>query len=152
MQMSRSEPACSVRWQESCARRSSPRLSRWLRKSGKTMSAHERTKRFTILLRKGDQVKVMAGKDAGKSGRVLSVNPRKNTVVVEHANIIKRHTRPNPGKNINGGIVEKEAAMNVSKVMIVCGSCGKHTRIGHNTLADGSRARACKRCGTTLDK
>ncbi len=55
------------------------------------MSAHERTKRFTILLRKGDQVKVMAGKDAGKSGRVLSVNPRKNTVVVEHANIIKRH-------------------------------------------------------------
>jgi large subunit ribosomal protein L24 len=116
------------------------------------MSAHERTKRFTILLRKGDQVKVMAGKDAGKSGRVLSVNPRKNTVIVEHANIIKRHTRPNPGKNIKGGIVEKEAAMNVSKVMIVCGSCGKHTRIGHSTLADGSRARACKRCGTTLDK
>jgi large subunit ribosomal protein L24 len=116
------------------------------------MSAHERTKRFTILLRKGDQVKVMTGKDAGKSGRVLSVNPRKNTVVVEHANIIKRHTRPNPGKNIKGGIVEKEAAMNVSKVMIVCPSCGKHTRIGHNTLADGSRSRACKRCGTTLDK
>ena len=87
------------------------------------MSAHERTKRFTILLRKGDQVKVMAGKDAGKSGRVLSVNPRKNTVIVEHANIIKRHTRPNPGKNIKGGIVEKEAGLNVSKVMIVCGSC-----------------------------
>ena len=109
-------------------------------------------KRFTISIRKGDNVRVMAGKDAGKSGRVLSVNPRKNTVIVEHANIIKRHTRPNPAKNIKGGIVEKEAAMNVSKVMIVCSSCGKHARIGHNLLADGSKVRACKRCGTTLDK
>lgn len=115
------------------------------------MSAQE-TKRFTILLRKGDQVKVMAGKDAGKSGRVLSINPRKNTVIVEHANIIKRHTRPNPSKNIKGGIVEKEAGINVSNVMIVCGSCGKHTRIGHNRLSDGTRNRVCKRCGTVLDK
>ena len=112
----------------------------------------ETGKRFTISIRKGDNVRVMAGKDAGKSGRVLSVNPRKNTVIVEHANIIKRHTRPNPAKNIKGGIVEKEAAMNVSKVMIVCSSCGKHARIGHNLLADGSKVRACKRCGTTLDK
>ena len=112
----------------------------------------ETGKRFTISIRKGDNVRVMAGKDAGKSGRVLSVNPRKNTVIVEHANIIKRHTRPNPAKNIKGGIVEKEAAMNVSKVMIVCSSCGKHARIGHNVLADGSKVRACKRCGTTLDK
>jgi len=115
------------------------------------MSAHQ-TKRFTILIRKGDQVKVMAGRDAGKSGRVLAVNRRKNTVVVEHANIIKRHTKPNPGKNIKGGIVEKEAGINASNVMIVCSSCGKSTRIGHNTLADGSRARAYKRCGTSLDK
>jgi large subunit ribosomal protein L24 len=115
------------------------------------MSTHQ-PKRFTILIRKGDQVKVMAGRDAGKSGRVLTVNPSKNTVVVEHANIIKRHTRPNPSKNIKGGIVEKEAPMNVSNVLIVCGSCGKHTRIGHNRLSDGSFARVCKRCGTTLDK
>ena len=115
------------------------------------MSAHE-IKRFTILIRKGDQVKVMSGRDAGKSGRVLAVNPRKNTVIVEHANIIKRHTRPNPSKNIKGGIVEKEAGINVSNVMIVCGSCGKHTRIGHNVLADGKRTRVCKRCGTALDK
>jgi large subunit ribosomal protein L24 len=115
------------------------------------MSA-QRTKRHTILLRKGDQVKVMSGRDAGKSGRVLTVNPRKNMVVVEHANLIKRHTRPNPSKNIKGGIVEKEAGINASNVMIVCSSCGKHTRIGHNTLSDGTRARACKRCGTTLDK
>jgi large subunit ribosomal protein L24 len=94
------------------------------------MSAQQ-IKRHTILLRKGDQVKVMSGRDAGKSGRVLAVNARKNTVLVEHANIIKRHTRPNPSKNIKGGIIEKEAGI---------------------TLADGSRVRACKRCGTGLDK
>ncbi len=112
----------------------------------------EAGKRYTISIRKGDSVRVLAGRDAGKSGRVLAVNPRKNTVVVEHANIIKRHTRPNPQKNIKGGIVEREAAMNVSKVQVICGSCGKHTRVGHSTLADGTRVRACKRCGTTLDK
>ena len=103
-------------------------------------------------LRHGDTVKVMAGRDKGKTGRVLSVNPWKNTVTVEHANIIKRHTRPNPQKNIKGGIVEKEAPINVSKVQIVCPSCGKHSRIGHSVLADGSKVRSCKRCNTTLDK
>jgi len=115
------------------------------------MSA-QATKQVRIQIRKGDQVKVMSGRDAGKSGRVLSVNPAKNTVVVEHANIIKRHTRPNPNKNVKCGIVEKEGPMNVSNVMIICSSCGKHTRIGHNILSDGSRSRVCKRCGTTLDK
>jgi large subunit ribosomal protein L24 len=109
-------------------------------------------KRYTISIRKGDTVRVMSGRDVGKSGRVLSVNPRKNTVIVEHANIIKRHTRPNPAKNIKGGIVEREAPMNVSKVMVVCSSCGKHARIAHNRLADGSKVRICRRCGTTLDK
>ena len=109
-------------------------------------------KRFTISIRKGDNVRVIAGRDAGKSGRVLSVNPRKNTVIVEHANIIKRHTRPNPAKNIKGGIVEKEGPVNVSNVMIVCSGCNKHARIGHSVLPDGSKVRVCKRCGTTLDK
>ena len=97
-------------------------------------------------------MKVMSGRDAGKTGRVLAINPLKNTVMVEHANIIKRHTRPNPNKNVKGGIVEKEAAMNVSNVMIICSSCGKHTRIGHTVLADGKKVRSCRRCGTTLDK
>src|SRR6201982_3233961 len=113
---------------------------------------HERAERFRIQVRKGDQVKVTAGKDAGKSGRVLSVNATKNTVVVEHVGIIKRHTRPNPSKNIKGGIVEKEAAINVSKVMVICPSCGKHTRIGHTILPDGTKTRSCKRCNATLDK
>jgi large subunit ribosomal protein L24 len=113
---------------------------------------HERAERHTISIRKGDNVRIIAGRDAGKTGRVLSINAKKNTVVVEHASIIKRHTRPNPGKNIKGGIVEKEGPVNVSNVLIVCSSCGKHTRIGHTVLPDGKKVRACRRCGTTLDK
>jgi large subunit ribosomal protein L24 len=113
---------------------------------------HERAERHTIGIRKGDQVRVIAGRDAGKSGRVLSVNPKKNTVVVEHVAIMKRHTRPNPGKNIKGGIVEKEAGINVSNVMVICSSCGKHTRIGHTILPDGTKVRSCRRCGTNWDK
>jgi large subunit ribosomal protein L24 len=113
---------------------------------------HERAERHTISIRKGDNVKIIAGKDSGKTGRVLSINAKKNTVVVEHASIIKRHTRPNPGKNIKGGIVEKEGPVNVSNVMIVCSSCGKHTRMGHTILPDGTKVRSCRRCGTTLDK
>jgi large subunit ribosomal protein L24 len=113
---------------------------------------HERAERHTIAIRKGDQVRVMAGRDAGKTGRVLSINAKKNTVVVEHVAIMKRHTRPNPAKNIKGGIVEREAAINVSNVLVVCASCGKHTRIGHSILPDGTKVRSCKRCGGTLDK
>ena len=113
---------------------------------------HDRAERHTIQIRKGDNVKVLAGKDAGKSGRVLSINAKKNTVVVEHVGIIKRHTRPNPQKNIKGGIVEKEAGINVSNVLVICGSCGKHTRIGHTVLPDGTKARSCRHCSTTLDK
>src|ERR1700739_572897 len=115
------------------------------------MAQHE-VKRYTMSIRKGDTVRVMSGKSAGKTGRVLSVNPRKNTVIVEHTHLIKRHTRPNPAKNIKGGIVEKEAPLNVSNVLIVCSSCGKHSRIGHNVLPDGSKVRVCKRCNATLDK
>jgi len=113
---------------------------------------HERPERHTINIRKGDQVKIIAGRDAGKTGRVLSINAKNNTVVVEHAFIIKRHTRPNPGKNIKGGIVEKEGSINVSNVMVVCPSCGKQTRLGHNVLPDGTKVRACRHCNTTLEK
>src|SRR5437016_13035118 len=115
------------------------------------MSRHAPT-RTKIQLRQGDQVKVMAGPDAGRSGRVLSVNPLKNTVIVEHANSVKRHTRANPNKNVNGGIIEKEAAMNVANVMIVCSSCGKDTRIGHPVLSDGKRPATVRLCGTPLAK
>jgi large subunit ribosomal protein L24 len=113
---------------------------------------HERAVRHTIQIRKGDNVKVLSGKDAGKTGRVLSVDAAKNRVVVEHVGIIKRHTRPNPSKNIKGGIIEKEGGIHASNVMIVCGSCGKHTRIGHNILPDGTKVRSCRHCKATLDK
>ncbi|HXX17421.1 MAG TPA: 50S ribosomal protein L24 [Candidatus Eremiobacteraceae bacterium] len=114
--------------------------------------AGKEVKHYTMSIRKGDTVRVMAGRDVGKTGRVLSVDPRKNTVVVEHAQLIKRHTRPNPAKNIKGGILEREAPIHVSNVLIVCSNCGKHARIGHNVLPDGTKVRVCKRCGTTVDK
>lgn len=102
-------------------------------------------------IRHGDTVKVMTGRDKGKTGRVLSVNPVKQTVTVEHANIIKRHTRPNPSKNIKGGILDKEGPMHVSNVLIVCPGCGKPARLGHTNLPDGTKARTCRRCNTTLE-
>jgi large subunit ribosomal protein L24 len=103
-------------------------------------------------IRKGDQVRVMSGRDKGKSGRVLGVDPSRGTVTVEHANIIKRHTRANPSKNVKGGIVEKEGPINVSNVLLFCASCSKHARAGHKLMPDGTKVRICRRCGTTLEK
>ena len=102
-------------------------------------------------IRRGDMVKVMAGRSKGKTGKVLAVDPVKRRVTVEHANIIKKHTRPNPSKNIRGGILDKEAPLDVSNVMLVCPGCGKHTRAGHTTLPDGTRVRVCRRCNATFD-
>jgi len=103
-------------------------------------------------IRRGDQVRVMRGRDRGKTGRVLGVDPSRRTVTVEHANIIKRHTRANPSKNVKGGIVEKEGPIQISNVLLLCASCGKHTRVGHKALPDGTKVRVCRRCGTTLEK
>lgn len=105
-----------------------------------------------IQIRKNDQVKVIAGKDLGRSGRVLKVLREKNRVVVEGVSMLKRHTRANPSKNLKGGIVERESTIHVSNVMILCGSCGKTTRIGHSLLGDGKKIRICRSCGTSLDK
>jgi large subunit ribosomal protein L24 len=102
-------------------------------------------------IRHGDLVKVMTGRSKGKTGKVLSVNQWNRTVTVEHANIIKKHTRPNPSKNIKGGILEKEGPVNVSNVMLVCPGCGKPTRVGHTELPDGKRVRSCRRCDTTFE-
>ena len=102
-------------------------------------------------IRRGDLVKVMAGRSKGKTGKVLAVDPVKRRVTVEHANIIKKHTRPNPSKNIRGGILDKEAPLNVSNVMLVCPGCGKHTRVGHTALPDGTRVRICRRCNATFE-
>jgi len=102
------------------------------------------------MLRRGDTVRVIAGRDKGKTGKILAISGGR--VTVERVNIIKRHTRANPSKNVRGGIVEKEASIDLSNVMVVCPGCGKHTRIGRNRLADGARARICRRCGVNLDQ
>jgi large subunit ribosomal protein L24 len=102
-------------------------------------------------IRHGDTVKVMAGRSKGKTGKVLSVDPVKRRVTVERANIIKKHTRPNPSKNIRGGILDKEGPIDISNVMLVCPGCGKHTRVGHTTLPDGTKVRVCRRCNTTFE-
>jgi large subunit ribosomal protein L24 len=109
---------------------------------------------WTYSIRKGDTVKVIAGreKERGLTGRVLSVNPAKGTCTVEHAQMLKRHTRPNPAKQIKGGIVEREGPIHVSNVMLVCPSCHKTTRPRRQSLADGTKVRACHRCGATLDR
>jgi large subunit ribosomal protein L24 len=110
------------------------------------------TVRVRSRLRKNDLVQVIAGKDAGKQGKVLKVLPEKNRVIVQGVGFIRRHTRPNPQRNIKGGIAEREAPIHASNVMIVCGECGKRTRIGAKVLADGSKARICRRCEGVLDK
>ena len=108
-----------------------------------------------IQLRKNDQVKVIAGRDNGKTGRVLDVDERTGSIFVEHVNVIKRHTRKNPAKQIAGGIAEKEGPIAVSNVMILCPKCGP-VRIGHHmTHTPGGKARrtrVCRKCGQALDK
>jgi large subunit ribosomal protein L24 len=108
--------------------------------------------RVRIRLRKNDQVEVLSGKDAGKRGKVLQVLPEKGRVLVQGVNFIKRHTRPNPQRNIKGGVAEREAPLHVSNLMVVCAECGKRTRIGSSQLEDGRRTRICRKCKGTLDR
>lgn len=102
-------------------------------------------------VKKNDLVKVIAGKERGKTGKVLRVFPAKGRVVVESLNVVKRHTRPNQ-LNPEGGIVEKEASLSISNVMLVCGSCNEPTRTGVRKLEDGSKTRYCKKCNASVDK
>jgi len=104
-----------------------------------------------LMIKKNDTVKVIAGRDAGKSGKVLQVDAAKRRVVVEHVQMVKRHTRPNPGKNIKGGILEREGTIHLSNVMIVCPTCGP-VRPRMQELGDGKKVRACRKCGNTLDQ
>ena len=102
-------------------------------------------------IRKHDEVEIIAGREKGRYGRVLEVNPRKQVVFVEHMNIIKRHTRPNPNKQIRGGILEKEGPIHISNVALKCSDCGA-TRIQHRAKAEGEKVRVCAKCGKVLDK
>ena len=102
-------------------------------------------------IRKNDNVIVTTGRDSGKRGRVLKVLPAKGRVIVEGVNIIKRHTKPNPQRNIKGGIVEREGALHASNVQLVCPECGKTTRIGHQIQGD-RKVRICRKCEGVVDK
>jgi large subunit ribosomal protein L24 len=111
------------------------------------------TGRVRIEIRRNDTVEVIAGKDKGKRGRVLSVDTKTGKVLVEGVQTVKRHTRPNPSKQIKGGIAERESPIAVSNLKILCPACGP-VRIGHKLETAGGKARRiriCRKCGAPLE-
>jgi large subunit ribosomal protein L24 len=106
--------------------------------------------RKRVDIRRNDTVRVITGRDKGKEGRVLRVMPDTGKVLVEHVMTVKKHVRPNPQRNVKGGIAEQESPIAISNVQLLCGSCGP-VRIGHEMRGD-RKVRVCKKCGTTLDK
>ncbi|HXI02926.1 MAG TPA: 50S ribosomal protein L24 [Candidatus Saccharimonadales bacterium] len=103
-------------------------------------------------MRKDDTVMVLSGKQARSKGRVLRVYPDTKRAVVEGVNFVKRHTRPNPSRNVQGGIVEREASIHISNLMVICPECGEPTRVGHKLFEDGERLRVCRRCQGIVDR
>ncbi len=101
-------------------------------------------------IRKNDSVMVISGKERGKTGKVLRVKPKEDAVIIERINVVKRHTKPR-GPQQAGGIVEKEASISASNIMIMCDKCNAPVRIGQKILADGNKVRVCRRCGEALD-
>ena len=102
-------------------------------------------------IRKDDKVIVLIGKERGKIGTVLKVDPEKKRVIVEKINMVKRHAKPS-AQTAQGGIIEKEAPLTISNVMIVCNKCTEPTKIGQRLLEDGSKIRFCKKCGESMDE
>ncbi|GAB6084429.1 50S ribosomal protein L24 [Desulfuromonas carbonis] len=102
-------------------------------------------------VKKNDMVMIITGKDKGKSGKVTRVFPEKGRLVVENLNVVKRHTKANRA-NAEGGIIEKEAPLDASNVLLLCGACNKPTRTGMRNLEDGSKVRFCKKCNEIVDK
>jgi large subunit ribosomal protein L24 len=101
-------------------------------------------------IKRNDTVKVITGRDKGKEGRVLRVFPAEGKILVEHVMMVKKHVRPNPQRNVQGGIAEQESRVAISNVQLVCPSCGP-VRIGHEVRGD-RKVRVCRKCGNTLDK
>ena len=101
-------------------------------------------------INKNDKVVVLAGREKGKIGTVLNIDAEKSRVIIEKINMVKRHTKPG-GKSAQGGIIEKEASIHISNVMLVCNKCAEPSRIGKRMLEDGSKNRVCKKCGELLD-
>jgi large subunit ribosomal protein L24 len=115
---------------------------------------HNKLQPLRIQIKKNDTVKVIAGKDKGKTGRVLSVDGRTGRALVEGVQMVKRHTRPMPQRQIKGGIAERESSIAISNLMIVCPSCGP-SRIAHKVDTSGGKARRiriCRKCGAPLEK
>jgi len=102
-----------------------------------------------VHVRKNDKVLVLSGKDKGKVSEVLNVDPKKQRVLVKDVNIVTKHQKPNRA-NMQGGIIKMEAAINSSKVMIVCPKCDKATRIANKIENDGTKVRVCKKCSATI--
>jgi large subunit ribosomal protein L24 len=105
----------------------------------------------SLTIRKGDKVKVIAGKDKGKESRVLKVHPEKQRAVVEKVNMVKKAQRPTQ-QNPQGGLLQIEGTIHVSNLMLVCPSCSQPTRVGRRRAEDGTRVRVCKKCGVDIDK
>jgi large subunit ribosomal protein L24 len=105
-----------------------------------------------LKIKKGDQVQVIAGRDRGKKGKVLRVDRKAGRVVVEHVNMLKRHTKPNPGKAVTGGIIQREAPIAVSNVMVISADSGRPSRVGYKVLEDGRKVRSAKVDGAILDQ
>ncbi|HTG36636.1 MAG: 50S ribosomal protein L24 [Thermoanaerobaculia bacterium] len=103
-----------------------------------------------VNVKKNDQVLVTTGKDRGASGRVLRVLASEGKAIVERVNMIKRHTRPNPNKGVQGGILEREAPIQISNLKVICPECGKPSRMGRQRLEDGRGVRVCKNCDATF--
>ncbi len=103
-----------------------------------------------VKVKKNDQVVVLSGRDRGAKGKVLRVQPGSRTAIVERINLVKKHTRPNPQKQIQGGVLEREAPIRLSKLMVICPECGKPSRLGRKRLEDGRGVRVCKKCDATL--
>jgi large subunit ribosomal protein L24 len=103
-------------------------------------------------VRKGDTVKIISGKDKGKSGKVLKAIPEKNRILVDGINVVKRHTRPRPPKVPQGGILEKALPISASNAMIVCKNpkCAQPVRVAHKIFEDGHKGRYCRKCGEEL--
>lgn len=101
-------------------------------------------------LKRDDQVEIIAGKDKGRVGKILRILRDSDRVVVEKINVVKRHTKPNMA-NQQGGILEKEAPIHVSNVMLICPKCAKAVRVGRKILEDGSKVRVCKKCDETIE-
>lgn len=105
-----------------------------------------------VHIKKNDMVYLLSGKDRGKTGKVLKVFLAKGRAVVEGLNYIQKHTRPNPQKNVKGGILPKESPIHISNLMVVCKRCNKHSRVGFSVMQDGRKVRVCKGCNEVLDE